>query len=750
MVTPPLLAHLDGERGHALEDHLVAVAALAFRNAAWMPGAVWASNAGRVHDVAKAPEEWQAYLNGQGPMVPHAHLGAVHAVFAAGRNGLPGRVGIPISYAIAGHHAGLPDWTAPDGGGRTGLDEILPPFATVTAEQGRALETARLAVGRCLGRGLPPDLLEIHTDGGSLPNDPRFSVAFWIRMIFSALVDADFLDTEAFYKPGLAVERERGKPSLLVLKQRLDGYLQDKAAATGGNADLHAMRQDVLEACRLSGRASATGLKRLNVPTGFGKTLSGFAFALEHALARGLDRVIYVAPYLSIIDQTATELRRVFGDAAVVEHHSGTDPENESWRRRLSAENWDAPIVVTTAVQFLESLHANRPSRCRKLHSITGSVVILDEAQVLPPGCIAPAAHAIEQLVRFYGSTVVLMTATQPGLEATFSGMPEAEDIVSRSDVLHQAGRRVRVERPSSWRERVSIETVAGWMRSAGSALTILDSRADARRLFSVLGLRRADGAYHMSTYQCPAHRKVLLKEIRERLAAGLPTLVVSTRLIEAGVDVDFPVVFRAVAGLDSMIQAAGRANREGRLKELGLLRVFVLEGWKPRGHLRLAAEAAMSAMDEFADDPLAPKAVAAYFRKLHWQLGSKGLDENDVLACLDVDAETLARPGRAPTLRYQFEQASERFKMIDGGEASVVVKYGEGTGIIQALLAGDVERSTLRKAAQHAASIPAGMIPGLEASGSIRETESGLWVQMDPDAYDDEIGWIGRGNART
>jgi len=319
------------------------------------------------------------------------------------------------------------------------------------------------------------------------------------------------------------------------------------------------------------------GIYTLTVPTGGGKTLSSMGFALNHAVKYGKHRVIYVIPYTSIIEQTADQFRAIFGEA-VIEHHSNldsTDEAKENARSRLACENWDAPVIVTTTVQFFESLFASRTSRCRKLHNIVNSVVILDEAQLLPPDFLAPILEALKELQKNYGVTVVFCTATQPALgphktmDFDFKGIDGMKEIMDDPAMLHKALKRTEIRQVRNL-EPLTWDDVAGEITNNESVLCIVNRRDDARTLWELL----PEGSIHLSALMCGAHRVRKIKEIKERLRNGVPTRVVSTQLVETGVDVDFPVVYRAMAGLDSIAQAAGRCNREG-LRAKGKVFVF-------------------------------------------------------------------------------------------------------------------------------------------------------------------------------
>ena len=515
-----------------------------------------------------------------------------------------------IAACIAGHHAGLPDGSSPDDACLLKrLKKEVPPL------QGGDPMPATLE---------PPGKFPFRPQGKRLP----FQVAFFTRMLFSCLVDADFLDTERFLDPDKASWRE-GFPPLAALQERFwEGY--HARFSKGEPSEIDRRRRKILDAC-LAGAEEPPGLFSLTVPTGGGKTLSSLAFAMKHASRHSLDRIIYVVPYTSIIEQNAAVFRDFLGDDAVLEHHSAVDPDrsgeggseaNEAMRRmELAAENWDAPLVVTTAVQFFESLFANRTSRCRKLHNICRSVVILDEAQMLPVPFLIPCIEAIRELAANFGTTVVLCTATQPALgrNAEFDrGLEEVREIVADPRVLYEEFRRVEVEKAGT----LSFDGVAARLREHPRVLSVVNTRREAVELYE--RIRESAGACHLSALMCAEHRSKKLAGIKAMLKAGEACRLVSTRLIEAGVDIDFPVVFRAVAGLDSIAQAAGRCNREGRLPRPGRLIVYTPEEGVPPGPFRPPAECAEEIMMKY-EDPLSSRpsrSISAFYTGGRGQAG--------------------------------------------------------------------------------------------------------------------------------
>ena len=572
MPAPPKpIAHVRHDKDgdwytHSLEEHLAGVAEQTARFAAPLDATQWGDLAGRWHDLGKFNAEFQNYIRresgyereqahlegGQG-RVDHSTAGAIHAIETLD---LRGRI---LAYLIAGHHAGLPDWEKLEEGTGGSLRERLQN---------------RQWLDKTLAADIPPELLRAEMPQLDIPGK-KAGFALWVRMLFSCLVDADFLDTEAFMD-GERTGLRGGYPDLDALRTQFDRHM-DSLMKGAPDTPVNHLRADILRQCR-ERAADTPGFFSLTVPTGGGKTLSGMAFALDHAIAHGKRRIVHVIPYTSIIEQTADIFRRIFGEA-VIEHHSSLDPDRETARSRLAAENWDASVIVTTNVQFFESLFAARTSRCRKLHNLVDSVVVLDEAQLLPPAFLQPILDALNLLVEHYGVTVVLSTATQPALESRdrrpgekpLRGIDNVTEIINDPDALYAALERVQVRRPDDLNTGRNWPAIADDIARHDSVLAIVNTRRQARELHALL----PEGTIHLSALMCGQHRSDIIADIKRRLADGKPVRVVSTQLVEAGVDLDFPVVYRALAGLDSIAQAAGRCNREGRL-ERGEVVVFV------------------------------------------------------------------------------------------------------------------------------------------------------------------------------
>lgn len=650
-----------------LADHAEAVGARAAELAEPLGWAQVLRLAGRLHDIGKLSPEFQAYITGEQPTGgDHSSAGARIALDRYGP-----QFGTVLAAIIAAHHAGLAN--GDDLARRmAGAEKLIP--AGWQDHAGPLPDMAALKPSRPLPTGGPKG----------------FALSFLMRMLFSCLVDADFIATEAFYARATGTEAARGgHTDLATLRARLSAHM----AALGGSAaasPLNALRADILRHV-LDKAALPPGLFSLTVPTGGGKTLTSLAFALDHAVRHGLRRIIFVIPYTSIIEQTAQVFREALGSCDdILEHHSSFDWEQARGARaaddespdaigklQRAAENWDVPIVVTTAVQFFESLFASRTSRCRKLHNIAESVVVLDEVQTMPLPLLLPSLAAIEQLALNYRTSVVFCTATQPALRRIDGALRDASGASMGLDLppdrelapdpagLYGKLRRVEVERQAA---PVADAEIAARFVEAPQMLCIVNTRRHARTLFDAIG--NLPGAVHLSTQMCARHRRLVLADLREKLKAGAPVRLVATSLIEAGVDIDFPEVWRAATGLDAIAQAAGRANREARLTDAEgrprLGRVVVFE--PAEGHLqhdiRLRWQAAQRALEGHAD-PLGLDAVRAYFAELYWQKG-------DIAKVFDA-AKVGAYPGILPaiaetasTLAFPFRSIAEAYRMID------------------------------------------------------------------------------------
>ncbi|MEO5375362.1 MAG: CRISPR-associated helicase Cas3' [Alphaproteobacteria bacterium] len=697
----------DHEHWEPLGLHLERVARLAGPYADTIGAPGWGRPLGLLHDIGKSCDAFQHRLAG-GPSIDHATAGGREAV---ARWGNLGRL---MAYALVGHHGGLPDFTDLE----RRLKNIVPAYDTKT-------------VGELAPPPLPPVLASV---GAA---EKQFPLSFFVRMLYSCLVDADFLATECYFDPGAALRRgPDSSPDMGALEDSLDGYL---AGMEPNETPINSLRAKVLERCRAMADA-APGLFSLTVPTGGGKTLSSLAFALRHARRHELDRVIYVIPYTSIIEQTAAVFRSALPPGTVLEHHSnyrhpkdnGTADEfDDRTRLRLAEETWDMPVVVTTTIQFFESLFTNRASRCRKLHNIARSVVVLDEVQLLPADFLRPCLAVVGELVRGYGATVVLCTATQPALRrsADFrAGLTDVREIMTDPHSLHDQLRRVAVERLG----RLGDGALAEAMRGHPQVLTVVDRRRHAAELFRLLG--DVPGAAHLSARMCPAHRREKLAAIRQDLKDGRPCRLVSTQLIEAGVDVDFPVVYRAMAGLDSIIQAAGRCNREGR-RALGAVRLFEPDGWPLRGEWHRRAEITRLLLDQVTD-PLAPATIERFFRSLY---ADADLDHRKVLGTLLPDPRLA---------NFNFKTAANLFRLIDTEMIDVIVPWDdEAHWVITAVRASDTPQAFLRDLQPYTVQLYANEVAALITAGAI-ETVRERFRVLDREAYHDALGVMSASDA--
>lgn len=699
---------VDKSNWQPLAVHLQSVARLAENFATVFGAGVWGRFAGLLHDAGKATEAFQRRLEGSPQRVDHATFGAQLAKERAGQ------LGLLLSYVITGHHGGLPD-----GGAQEGELHYRLKHGKVPAD------VTLLSVTDVNQALLPPFRSSAEYAG--------FSLSFFTRMIFSCLVDADFLDTERFMAPGKNAERPMVDPEQLSkMKAMLDTHLAALAQTTEPTA-VNRLRQDILTQCRAKA-ALPPQIFSLTVPTGGGKTLSSLSFALDHAVTNRQRRVIYAIPFTSIIEQNAKVFQDILGREQVLEHHCNfkekDDPEEAVYNRRrgLAAENWDAPLVVTTNVQFFESLFSNKPSRCRKLHNIANSVIVLDEAQAIPTEYLEPCLATLRELVQHYGCTVILCTATQPALDDKSNlraALPEIHEIIGSPRQLYNELRRTQVHFVGKLTDAELAERLDAEMQ----VLCIVPTKPQARTLFEQL--QSQDGVYHLSTNMYPEHRRRVLDEIRARLKTGKICRVISTSLVEAGVDLDFPVVYRAMAGLDSIAQAAGRCNREGRMNAFGELgQVYVYEPEKPPRMpwlKRCQSRAAETLRSLPEADPLGLAAMRSYFELLY---DIQELDKKEILPRLN----RLTRD-----LYFPFREVAEEFRFIEDDSIGVIIPIEpEAQELVRELRYTEFPRTTLRKLQQYSVAVRAREFAALNAVEMVRGEYP---VLNNPAAYRESVG---------
>lgn len=711
----------------SLESHLTAVGKMAAQRAERFGAAPWGEAVGLLHDVGKYTVPFQRRLEGSSERVDHSTAGAHIAI-----EKYP-QVGYLLAYLIAGHHAGLANGR--DIGERTPLtlrlEADLPSLDPVWQQE--------IVLP---GELQPPAHFRMRRDRG------YFQYAFLARMLFSCLVDADFIDTETFY-----AVHEQGVPHVRGCRPPLEALreaLNQRLAAFKADSDVNRLRGEILFHVRAKAELPP-GRFTLTVPTGGGKTLASLAFALDHAIAHGMDRVIYVIPFTSIVEQNAAVFRDALGEhgeTAVLEHHSAFDAGSQRDRHtidklRRDSENWDAPIVVTTAVQFFESLFAAKTSRCRKLHNIAGSVVILDEAQTMPLPLLRPSVAALDELALNYRTSVVLCTATQPALAETDD--PERSFVGGLRDLTELAPEPERLYRQL---ERVSVrhigtlddELLRDELLATEQVLCIVNNRRHARALFE--SIADQPGVYHLTTSMYAVHRRRVLAEIRQALEAGQPCRVISTSLIEAGVDVDFPRVLRAEAGLDSIAQAAGRCNREGR-REAADSEVAIFatgnDDWAPPPELKQFAQVTREVLRHHEDAPLSLAAIEAYFRLLYWQQGPKQLDRHSLLKLVE-DSRLEGLP---------FETLEQRFRMIENNQRAVIIPFdddGVARSALRALAHAEGVGGIARQLQPYTVQVPQQGFAALERVGTIAAVEPDKFgeqfmVLVNEDLYDERMG---------
>ena len=700
-----------------LNEHLIRVADYAAEFGCDAGISELAKMAGRIHDLGKYSKEFQARLRGSKIKVDHATAGAKELAQIFKGTPQEGLVTL-LAYCVSGHHTGLLNY---------GSSSDLPGDGTLMARlKTNVCDYSAYKTELNVSPMAFPQRLSIRPLKGQL----GFSLSFLTRMIYSALVDADFQETEEFMK---GKKPRGGHEDIPDLCGKLNAYLRKFENPT---SNINRKRTETLDAC-VEKSAEKPGFFKLTVPTGGGKTMASMAFALNHACAHGLKRIIYVIPFTTIIEQNAGVFKEILGEENVLEHHSNFDWEkkretgeqaddrthNVYAKLKLAAENWDIPIVVTTNVQFFESLFANKSSRCRKLHNIAKSIIIFDEAQMFPRDFMLPAMSAVWELVTNYGVSAVFCTATQPKLEQFLPEGTQITELAPDPQGLFDFYKRVEVKYLA---EKLPDDDLIARLSAHEQVLCIVNTRKHACGLFQKLV---GEGNYHLSTLMCPAHRKQKLTEIRERLNPknNQPCRVISTSLMEAGIDVDFPLGYRALAGLDSINQAAGRVNRE---MKRGMSEMFVFEPQSeyikrtPR-YISQAVEVARAVLRDHAVMPISIPAIEAYFRQLYSLQDPQAFDYKRIMECFgDNDG------------KFNFETAAREFQVIEEVAETVIIPLNvEARDLIEELKYTLYPRTTLRKLQPYTVSIYAGEFEAISSKGVIL-TIAERYAVLNPDRF--------------
>jgi CRISPR-associated endonuclease/helicase Cas3 len=793
-----------------LSDHLNEVSKLAGQFASKIGLKESGEILGLLHDLGKASKEFQNYIQSANDMidpdsddyvdskakkgkVDHSSAGAqviYNHLWIKGAN--ERYVAQALSLAIASHHSGLIDCLLPSGEDNftrrmekveenTHFQEAFSNLGEQEKQKLRNLLDDETLVKQVIER--ISSLKEANDSQETL----IFKRGLLIRFLLSCLLDADRLNTANFEFPNNEWLRNNNKyPSWEALIERLNtkiGQLETKAARN----EVDELRSQVSQSC-FDFSAKPKGIYQLTVPTGGGKTFASLRFALNHADHHKMDRVVYVIPYTSIIDQNAEEVRKIMEDKdkngkylnkVVLEHHSNLTPDEETHRQNLLSENWDAPIVFTTQVQFLETLFGSGTRSARRMHQLANSVIIFDEIQTIPIRCVHMFNVAIRFLVHTCGATVVLCTATQPLLDKVdpihraLNIQPE-QKIISYEKELFQKLRRVEVfdqTRPEKWGEEEVADLVDQELQEKGSVLIIVNTKNSARSLYEAIVQKSNATVYHLSTNMCPSHRLKVLNEVKEKLEKEEPVICVSTQLIEAGVDIDFGSVIRYLAGMDSIAQAAGRCNRNGKRKSLG--NVWVVnpkqENTDRLRDIKIGIGKAERILSEFKEDPerfendrIGLEMMEVYYKyyfyerkdEMSYKVGKDspvGQDDN-LFNLLSTNSLAMGEYRRikntlpeAP-FTQSFQTASKAFRVIDNMTRGVVVPFGKGEEIIKDLCgAYDLEKQydLIKKAQRYSVNLFPYEFKKMADANAIREVQKGAGIYyLDEQYYDEKFGW--------
>ena len=732
-----------------LKEHLETVANLAGNFANEFGNKDWAELIGYLHDLGKFHPDWQKYLfRNSGFPDPDAHIenhgsrpnhstaGAVY-IFEKFKNS---KMANALAYSIGGHHSGLPDWNPQLHQRLFGKDGNL---IIDDLEKIKPIKETKPFLESPVPTSIPTNYKYGNSKEAIEQNH------LWIRMLFSCLVDADFVDTAKYMEE----RKDLDYLSLAKLKERLDVFLSKKKS----DSELNKKRNEILKQCIDKAKLDP-GFFSLTVPTGGGKTLSSMAFALEHAIQHNKKRVIVAIPYTSIIEQTSkvfkygsdideeiekfkSEGKFLFGEDQVVEHHSNLDPEDEDHKNRLAKENWDAPIIVTTNVQLFESLFASKTSACRKLHNIANSVIILDEAQMIPTDYLKPIISVLKGLVKYFGVTVLLMSATQPALKgkigsdtSIIDGLENVTEIIDDPDALALRFKRVQIQLPKNLTERQSYEEIAEELKLYDRVLCIVNKKDDCRQIHKLM----PKGTIHLSGYMCGEERSEVISNIKNKLKNNESVRVISTQIVEAGVDIDFPVVYRALSGLDSIAQAAGRCNRENKLEDGGNVIVFNPPKPSPRGFLRKCEDAGKTVIRNKTNLELIPSIYSEYYKYLYSNLIT--FDKADFQHYILNDSSDF---------HFSFKTFAQKFNIIDSTKQySIIVWYdskktGKSSLPLIEQLKYNPTKELLRKLQRYIVNVPENIFNNIKNANYVEDI-NGYWVQCDENLYKPGLGLLG------
>jgi CRISPR-associated helicase Cas3/CRISPR-associated endonuclease Cas3-HD len=671
---------------------------------------------GVLHDVGKCSVEFQNRLLKGGEKVDHSTAGALVVEELLGKI-----FKILLGYVICGHHSGLLDYGSEESGLMLRFNKKIPNYD---------YDEKKINVDKLkIIKELPKNKIG---NGG-------FTIGFFVRMLYSSLVDADFLDTENFMEIDNQTIRG-GYESFSDLSKKFDLYMKAKSKKVV-KSKLNTYRQQIFNDC-VKAADQRTNLFSLTVPTGGGKTLASMAFALKHLKHNELKKIICVIPYTSIIEQNAKVYKSILGEESVLEHHSnfdfsleekGVKEEGYSIQKlKYASENWDIPIIVTTNVQFFESLFANKSSRCRKLHNMANSIVIIDEAQMIPIKFLKPSLAAINELVNNYNTSVVLTTATKPDFPENLLSQKPIE-IINNPEVLYKALNRVNVE----YIEQLSDAKLASNVNELNQVLVIVNTRNHAQKLYECLPKKNL---FHLSAKMCAKHRAEILDKIRIKLENHEPCKVISTQLIECGVDISFPVVYRSLTGIDSIAQAAGRCNREG---EVDKGKVYVFNSTEDYGKAIMfqsrTAECGRQVLMTF-ENPLSLEAISEYF-KLLYDVEKDRLDVKNIMDNFEEGAKSLA---------FAFEKTAKDYKLIDETQSLIIPFNDVVVNIIEALKHTKYPNSQIRKLQPYTISIHEIQLKKLIAEGVITIISGRFYVLACKEGYYDENTGLVLGNKET